>query len=298
MPSRPTRRRVVGSLGLGALGLAGLPLGRRGIATAAATVRPAGATAATGTPTPDPYPGAAPAYGVVIDGRLTWGRGLDDPRPPASLTKLLTALVLLGHPRWSPDAVVTVSPRAAAVEGSQLGLRAGEALRAADALTALLVRSANDCCVALVEHFAGSVEAFLAPMNASAAALGMSHSHFGDPCGLDVPGHHSTVRDLLRLGQVALRSPLVAERVRLPRAGVTTLGPQPRRLSFVNGNALVGRTAGVIGMKSGYTSRAGRCVVAVAERRGHQVWLAMLGAEERWWTAAGLIEAAFSTLPD
>lgn len=234
----------------------------------------------------------------MIDGRLAWGRGLDDPRPPASLTKLLTALVLLGHPRWSPDAVVSLSPRAAAVEGSQLGLRAGETLRAADALTALLVRSANDCCIALVEHFAGSVEAFLAPMNASAAALGMAHSHFGDPCGLDVPGHHSTVRDLLRLGQVALRSAPVAERVRLPRATVTTLGPQPRRLSFANGNALVGRTPGVIGMKSGYTSRAGRCVVAVAERRGHQVWLAMLGAEERWWTASGLIEAAFSTLPD
>lgn len=289
-PSRPSRRHVAGVLGVGALAAA-LGAATRGLAAAPVDASPAG------SPLPDPYPGAAPAYVVVIDGRLTWGRGLDDPRPPASLTKLLTALVLLGHPRWSPDATIVASARAAAVEGSQLGLRAGESLRAADALTALLVRSANDCAIALVEHFAGSVEAFLPPMNASARAIGMRASHFGDPCGLDVPNHHSTVRDLLRLGQVALTSPAIAERVRLPRASVTTLGPQRRSLSFANGNALVGRTAGVIGMKSGYTSRAGRCVIAVAERGGHQVWLAMLGAEERWWTASGLIEAAFSTLP-
>ena len=84
--------------------------------------------------------------------------------------------------------------------------------------------------------------------------------------------------------------------LRLPRAALRTLGDGARRLEFVNGNALVGRTAGVIGMKSGFTSRAGKCVVAVAERGTHRVWLVMLGAEERWWTAAGMIDAAFTTV--
>ena len=191
---------------------------------------------------------------------------------------------------------MVASPRAAGIEGSRLGLRGGEALRAGDALTALLVRSANDACVALVEHFAGSVADFVPRMNARAAALGMRGSRFGDPCGLDVGRHHSTARDLLRLGGAALAQPAIAERGRLPRAEIRTLGERSRRFAFVNGNALVGRVDGVIGMKSGFTSRAGKCVIAVATRGEHRVWLVMLGAEERWWTAAGLINAAFSTV--
>lgn len=239
----------------------------------------------------DAYPRAAAAYLVVVDGRVTWARNPDEPRPPASLAKLLTALVLLDDPRWDEAARIEFGAAAAAVEGSQLGLRRGEALRAGDALTALLVRSANDACVALTEHFAGSLEAFVARMNARAAALGMAGSRFGHPCGLDAPGQQTTARDLLRVAGTALGRPAIATRVALARAEVTTL--EGRRLAFVNGNALVGRVDGVIGMKSGFTRRAGKNVIAVAVRGGHHVWLVMLGAEERWWTAAGMIDAAF-----
>jgi D-alanyl-D-alanine carboxypeptidase (penicillin-binding protein 5/6) len=285
--SRVSRRHVAGALALAPCAIA--LRGRWAIA--------AGPAAASAAVVVDAYPAAAAAYAVVVDGRLTWARGLDLPRPPASLTKLLTALVLLRDPAWDDEAPVTVSARAATVEGSQLGLRAGESLRAGEALTALLVRSANDACVALAEHVAGSVEAFVPRMNAAAAGLGMSGSRFGDPCGLDSAGQRSCARDLLRLGGAALANPAIAARVRLAEAAVTTLGPAPRRLAFVNGNALVGRVDGVIGMKSGFTSRAGKCVIAVAVRGAHHVWLVMLGAEERWWTAAGMIDAAFATLP-
>lgn len=240
----------------------------------------------------DQFPGAAAAYLVAVDGRLRWSRNADLPRPPASLAKLLTAIVLLDDPRWDEAARVDVSAAAAAVEGSQLGLRRGEALRAGEALTALLVRSANDACIALAEHSAGSIGAFVERMNSRAAALGMSRSHFGHPCGLDAPGQQTTARDLLRIAGVALAHPAVAARVSLARAEVTTL--EGRRLAFVNGNALVGRVEGVIGMKSGFTNRAGKCVIAVAQRGDHRVWLVMLGAEERWWTASGMIEAAFA----
>jgi len=240
----------------------------------------------------DLYPGAAAAYLVAVDGRLRWARNADLPRPPASLAKLLTAVVLLDDPRWDDAARVEVSAAAAAVEGSQLGLRRGEALRAGDALTALLVRSANDACLALVEHFAGSIGTFVERMNTRAAALGMSRSHFGHPCGLDAPGQQSTARDLLRVAGVALGRPAIASRVALARAEIATL--DGRRLAFVNGNALVGRVDGVIGMKSGFTTRAGKCVIAVAQRGEHRVWLVMLGAPERWWTATGMIEAAFA----
>lgn len=303
---RSSRRRVVRALAsLAALAgpLAPVTLvpaqGRSAASTATPQASASSAAGTAATPGPaviDAYPGAAPAYAVAIDGRLTWARALDEPRPPASLTKLLTALLLLEDPRWDADARIVVSRRAAAVEGSQLGLRAGEALRAGDALTALLVRSANDACVALAEHFAGSIEQFVARMDPRATTLGMTRSHFGDPCGLDVPGHRSTARDLLRLGGAALARPEVAARVRLPRAALDTLGAGARRLEFANGNALVGRTDGVIGMKSGFTSRAGKCVIAVAVRGPHSVWLVMLGAEERWWTAAGMIDAAFASV--
>ena len=240
----------------------------------------------------DPYPGAAAAYVVAVDGRLHWARNPDQPRPPASLAKLLTAVVLLDDPQWDDAARIEVSAAAAAIEGSQLGLRRGEALRAEDALTALLVRSANDACLALAEHFAGSIGNFVERMNTRAAALGMSRSHFGHPCGLDAPGQQSTARDLLRVAGVALGQPAIAARVGLARAEIATLGG--RRLAFVNGNALVGRVDGVIGMKSGFTTRAGKCVIAVAQRGDHRVWLVMLGAEERWWTASGMIESAFA----
>ncbi len=241
----------------------------------------------------DAYPGAAAAYVVAVDGRLQWARNPDQPRPPASLAKLLTAVVLLDDPQWDDAAPIEVSAAAAAVEGSQLGLRRGETLRADDALTALLVRSANDACLALAEHFAGSVGQFVERMNARAAALGMSRSRFGHPCGLDAPGQQSTARDLLALAGVALGQPAIAARVALARAEIATLGG--RRFAFVNGNALVGRVDGVLGMKSGFTTRAGKCVIAVVQRGEHRVWLVMLGAEERWWTASGMIESAFAT---
>jgi D-alanyl-D-alanine carboxypeptidase (penicillin-binding protein 5/6) len=240
----------------------------------------------------DPYPNAAAAYLVAVDGRLHWARNPDLPRPPASLAKLLSAVVLLDDPHWDDAARIEVSAAAAAVEGSQLGLRRGEALRAGDALTALLVRSANDACVALAEHYGGSIDQFVQRMNTRAAALGMTRSHFGHPCGLDAPGQQTTARDLLRVAGVALAQPKIAARVGLARAEIETLGG--RRLAFLNGNALVGRVDGVIGMKSGFTTRAGKCVVAVAQRGEHRVWLVMLGAEERWWTASGMIESAFA----
>ncbi len=261
----------------------------------AAWPTPAIATAPGTTTTAAPidaYPGAAAAYVVAVDGRLTWARNPDLARPPASLAKLLTAVVLLEDPRWDEAARIEVGAAAAAVEGSQLGLRSGEALRAGDALTALLVRSANDACVALAAHFAGSVDAFVVRMNARAAALGLSSSRFGHPCGLDAAGQRSTARDLLRLAGLALELPAIATRVAMPRAEISTLNG--RRFTFVNGNALIGRVDGVFGMKSGFTTRAGKCVVAVAQRGKHRVWLVMLGAEERWWTAAGMIDAAFA----
>lgn len=239
----------------------------------------------------DPYPGIAAAYAMSIDGRLTWAAHPDQKRPPASLAKLLAALVLL-EGDWDPHAPVRVSAQAAGIEGSRIGLRANEVVRAADLLTGMLVRSGNDACLALVEHFAGGMPAFAARMNRHAQALGMRDSHFGHACGLDAPGQHTTARDLLKLGAAAQANADIAARAAMPSASITTLGG--RRLQFGNSNALVGRAAEVIGLKSGFTRRAGQCVIAVARRDGHTAMLVMLGAEDRWWEATGMLARALS----
>lgn len=241
----------------------------------------------------DAYPRAAASYIVVTDGRPLWVRQPAAPRQPASLAKLLTALVLLEQ-GWRPEAQVRISARAAGIEGSRLGLRTGEVLLARDALVALLVRSANDACVALAEHAAGSLPAFAARMNARAAVLGLQDSHFVHPCGLDAPGQRSSARDLLRIAVAAMDEPEIARIVALRGAVVTTGGG--RRLAMHNGNALLGRVAGVVGIKSGYTSGAGKCVIALARRGPHSVWLVLLDAPDRWWVAAGIIDAAFREL--
>jgi D-alanyl-D-alanine carboxypeptidase (penicillin-binding protein 5/6) len=238
----------------------------------------------------DAYPGAATSYLRGADGMPLWAHAPDLPRPPASLAKLMTALVLLDGD-WQPQAAITASQRAVAVDGTRLGLRAGESLRAADALVALLVRSANDVCVALAEHEAGTIEAFAARMNARAAKMGLADSHFEHPCGLDSPGQHTTANDLLKIAQAALERPEIAAIVRMKTARVTTLGG--RTIGMRNGNHLLGSVEGVFGMKSGYTAGAGTCIVAVAERKGHRIWLVMLDAPLRWWNAAGMIDAAY-----
>lgn len=251
--------------------------------------------AAAGEPAPvDRYPRAAAAYLVTVNGRVLWARAADSPRAPASLTKIMTALLAL-EGNWSPEAWVPVSPRAARATGSRLGLRAGEQLAAADALLAVLVSSANDACLALAEQAGGTVEGFVERMNRRAAEMGLRATHFENPCGNDAPGHRSSPRDLLRLAQAALRLPEFRRMVGVERAQVTTRGG--RALELRTGNALLGRLEGATGVKSGYTPGAGRCLVALAERDGNEVLLVLLDARDRWWTAAGLVEAAFEEVP-
>jgi serine-type D-Ala-D-Ala carboxypeptidase (penicillin-binding protein 5/6) len=240
----------------------------------------------------DPYHRAASAYAAVLDGELLWGSNIDVRRAPASLTKLLTALVVLDAD-WQPDALLPVSHDAAHATRPRVGLRTGESIRADEALTAMLMHSANDACLVLAEHVAGSLDAFAERMNARAAALGMQDSHFVHPCGFDADGQYSTVTDLLRLARAAHADPRIAQIVAQEEATIST--PSGRRLAFHNTNQLLGRLDGVLGLKTGYTVHAGHCLIAVAEQSGHRVWLVLLDSPRRWWTAHRIITDAFAT---
>jgi D-alanyl-D-alanine carboxypeptidase (penicillin-binding protein 5/6) len=229
----------------------------------------------------------------VRDGALLWARNPDAPLPPASLTKLMTAL--LAAEQAAPDAWIAVSPRAARETGARLGLRPGEGLRAADALAATVVASANDACLALAEHVGGSVEGFVAAMNRRAAALGLSATRFENPCGHDAPGHRASARDLLALTRAFLAVPALRDLAARERIELSTRAG--RRLSAPTKNSLLGRVRGVTGVKTGTTEAAGRCVVARAERDGAEVLVILLDAPDRWFTAAALVEAAFRERP-
>ncbi len=240
----------------------------------------------------DPFPSAAKAYATVLDGELLWGRNLDAHRAPASLTKLLTALVLLDSD-WQPDALLPVSHAAAHVTRPRAGFHTGDRVRAEDALTAMLMHSANDACMVLVEHAAASLPAFAERMNARAAELGMHDSHFVHPCGFDAEGQYSTVSDLLRLARAAHGEPRIASIVAEQRTTIST--EAGRELPINTTNQLLGHLPGVVGLKTGYTAQAGRCVILVAEQSGHRVWLVLLDSQRRWSTANRLITAAFAT---
>jgi len=247
-------------------------------------------------PDHNPYPLAAAAYAAVVDGDLLWGRNLDAHRAPASLTKLLTALVLLDS-NWNPDAILTTSHDAAHTTPSKVGLHTGDRVRAEDALTAMLMHSANDACLVLVENSSPSLAAFAARMNARAAELGMHDSHFVHPCGYDEPGQYSTVNDLLRLAKAAHANPRIAAIVSQEHATIvaqSASGRHLRHLSFRSTNHLLGEMPGVLGLKTGYTAQAGRCLIALAEQSGHRVWLVLLDSRQRWWVAHHLLLAAFA----
>jgi serine-type D-Ala-D-Ala carboxypeptidase (penicillin-binding protein 5/6) len=239
----------------------------------------------------DPYPGAAVAYAAVVDGELLWGRNLDMHRAPASLTKLLTALVVLDSD-WRPEAKLDVSHTAAHITHPRVGLHSGDTVTAQDALTAMLMHSANDACMVLVEHAAASQQVFAQRMNARAEQLGMHDSHFVHPCGFDAEDQYSTVNDLLRLARAAHADPRIAHIVAQQQASIST--GKGRELRFKNTNLLLGRVDGVMGLKTGYTAQAGRCVIVLAEQSGHRVWLVLLNSQQRWRSAHRIINDAFA----
>lgn len=254
-----------------------------------------GCVGVAGTPAAavvDRYPGAAAAYLVSADDVPLWGARTREQLPPASLTKMMTALVAVES--LAADAVVTVSARAARAGGARMGLAAGARLRVDALLAGLLLRSGNDACLALAERVAGTEQAFVARMNRRARELQLTDTHFANACGFDAPAHHASAEDLAALARQVLAVPALARLTALKRH--TAVGEDGRRYPLVNGNVLIDLVPGMTGVKTGYTRRAGRCLVGSVERDGHRVLVVVLGGTDRWWDAVAMIEQAFDRL--
>lgn len=251
----------------------------------------AGAARAGPEPAGDPYPWIAAAYIVKRDGALLWSGQADARLPPASLAKLMTALLALE--RGALESPVTVARGVLQATGTRIGLKPGDKLRAGDLLAATVVRSANDACRALAEHLGGTKNNFVAAMNGRAAALGLANTRFADPCGHDREGQYASAADLLVLAEQVMRHDEYLRLARLERLTVRTLDGS-RSFALRNTNALIGRYPGAIGLKTGYTAGAGNCLVALAERDGVRVLAVLLNAPNRWWNTAGLLDRAFA----
>jgi D-alanyl-D-alanine carboxypeptidase (penicillin-binding protein 5/6) len=198
----------------------------------------------------------------------------------------MSALVILEYGRLHEE--VTVSPKAAHAHKIHLRLRAGQRFRLEDLLKAMLIVSANDACLAATEHVGGDEDGFVVLMNAKAAAFGLTNTHFSNACGFDAPDHYSTAEDLARLSEIALQNPIFKELVREEREIIMPID-EHRAYILRNTNRLLGRVPGVEGVKTGFTSKAGRCLIAKVSQDGNDLLLVILNSKRRWNTATSLI---------
>lgn len=242
----------------------------------------------------NPFPRAATAYLVKTPDNPPspgWAQQADRRLPPASLTKVMTALLVLET--TSPAGVVTVTQASAAETGSRLKLRVGDSFLVRDLLAATLIRSANDAAHALAVHVAGSEAAFAKKMNQRAAKLGLRNTQFVNAAGLDHPLHYSSANDLARIAQEALKHPLFRDLVGTAQSAIKPLN-RDEIYPLETSNKLLTSYEGMLGVKTGYTSKAGRCLIALAERNGQQVLLVLLNAPQRWESAAAILDRAFA----
>ena len=239
----------------------------------------------------DPFGNVAAAYLVKVDGREVWARDPSIRLPPGSLAKMMTALLILE--RADLRNVVTVSLEASRETGTRLGLAPGDRMTVLELLAATIMASANDACHALADHAAGSEKRFVGRMNARAREMGLSGTRFANACGHDDPGLYSTARDLARLAETAMGTPVYAKLAGLEDGWIST-ADGGKKFPLENKNLLIGRYRGAKGVKTGFTGRAGKCLAAFAERDGNRVLLILLNAPDRWWKAEEILDAAFA----
>ncbi len=229
----------------------------------------------------------------TLDGRALWERRPYERRSMASTTKIMTALVALEA--GGLDEQVSVSAAAARVGEAGIGLSGGQTVTVRELIEGTLIKSGNDAATALAEHVAGSTEAFVIRMNQRAAELGLTHTAYTNPHGLDEPGHHTCAADLATLASVAMADPVFAEMVARPEMVVRR--PNGTTGVFENSNKLIGTYPGATGVKTGWTSKAGYCLVASAERDGVAFVAVVLGGvseDDRFAQAATLLDWGFA----
>ena len=220
------------------------------------------------------------------------GKNEDVKSAMASTTKIMTSIVILE--KADLDEMVTVSAKAGGTGGSRLGLKKGDKASVKNLLYGLMLRSGNDAAVALAEHVGGSVKGFAELMNEKASELGLTNTHFVTPHGLDDANHYTTALELAKLTDYAMNNETFSKIVGT-KSIMIYINNQPRQIN--NTNELLGALNGVVGVKTGFTNNAGRCLVTETKRNNMDIITIVLGADtkkDRTKDSVNLIEYTFS----
>ena len=231
---------------------------------------------------------------VLIDAanvQVLYAKDCDAQRPMASTTKIMTALLLLeaGEPGLS----FPVTDKMVRVEGTSMGLREGDRVSRYALAAGMLLASGNDAANAAAIHLAGSLPDFARCMNDRAARIGMARTHFVTPSGLDAPGHVSTAYDMALLAWEALQNQAFRE-ICGQTAMRVSYGSPPYMRTLRNHNRLLRELPGCIGVKTGFTRDAGRCLVSAVEREGRTLIAVTLSAPGDWEDHKRLYDYGFS----
>lgn len=216
---------------------------------------------------------------IVLDRlskKVLYGKNEYNKVKMASTTKIMTAIVILEN--CDLNQTVEVSKKAAGTGGSRLGLKTGDKITIRDLLYGLMLRSGNDAAVALAQTAGGSIQGFSDLMNAKAKELGLSHTHFESPHGLDSDEHYTTAYELALLSDYALKNSTFAQIVGTKNYTVTING-YPKNLN--NTNELLGVLNGVYGIKTGFTNGANRCLVTACKRNDMDIICVVLGCDTK-----------------
>lgn len=220
------------------------------------------------------------------------------PRPVASTTKIMTALLALEAAQEQGDPLVDITQEMVAVEGSSMGLQAGDSISLTGLAAGMMLASGNDAANAAALYLDGSLESFAARMNQRAAALGMEDTHFVTPSGLDGEdaqglGHLSTAYDMALLARAALEDQAFRQLCSSPSLAVEFAEPV-KRVTYTNHNKLLTQYQGCVGVKTGFTKEAGRCLVSAAERDGALLIAVTLNAPNDWEDHTALLDYGFT----
>ncbi len=210
---------------------------------------------------------------------------------PASLTKIMTAMLALEQ--GNLDRPITITAEMIGVEPTKAGYKEGDVIRLEDLIKAAMIKSDNDAAMAIAIGVGGDLETFIQMMNLKASQIGMSNTLFTNPCGFDIGNHHSTPIDLLKLAEYAIQNPLFNEITKQNQHIYYSLNTN-RKFVAKTHNYLLNRYEYAVGVKTGYTSKAGPCLIARAKKEGNDCLIVMLNSRvNRWATAQQIFEQVF-----
>ena len=210
---------------------------------------------------------------------------------PASLTKVMTVLVAIEQ--GNLERPVTITYEMIQVEPTIAGYKPGDVIRLKDLIMAAMIKSDNDAAKSIGIAVGGTEKRFVEMMNAKAKALGMKNTHFMNPCGFDHPKHFSTPSDLLKMTEHAIKNKYFNDISKKNRHAYSSVNGKKKFMAYTH-NRLLNQYQYAVGVKTGYTSKAGPCLIARAKKNGKDCLIVMMNSkEDRWKTAKQIFEQVF-----